>query len=212
MKAKDIETKRLIYDFGIDEIYKNAKKALYKGDRSQMDDFLASYGDDIARVCENLSQSRCRAVRTTRRKVGRAIRSGNAYFGTLTFKDEVLENTTEETRRTYVARELKAIGFKYVANIDYGGENGREHYHFILEPLPFMLATWKNGEREYVDMPDLQNWCEKYGFVSIEKIGDTEKDEKKVAKYTAKLSAHALKRSTMQGSKRPRLIYSRRQF
>jgi len=213
VKAKDIETKRLIFDLGIDKIYWQAKKRQYKGDSSEMDDFKACYGLDFVRVCENLANGRYRRVRTTRNRIWRAVRNGNAYFITLTFTDEVLARTTEKQRRLLVVRFLKTICYSYVANIDFGDKTEREHYHAIVEPLPFCFASWQNGKVWYENMPDLRAWIENYGIVSCEKVGDTEKDEKKVAKYTAKLSAHAIKLSTINGDGRvPRIIYSRRRF
>ena len=57
---------------------------------------------------------------------------GQLYFGTLTFSDKVLDKTTEKTRRRYVVRFLNDISISYVANIDFGKENEREHYHCIF--------------------------------------------------------------------------------
>lgn len=51
-------------------------------------------------------------------------------FGTLTFNDEDLK-INKLTRRRYVQRFLKENVIEYIANIDYGKVNNREHYHFI---------------------------------------------------------------------------------
>lgn len=210
MVSKDIETKRLIFDNDLDKDYTKARKALFNGDNSLMDDFWCCFGDDVTRVCRNVDKSRRDKAKRCRERVENSVTCGNAFFITLTFKDDILLNTTEKTRRTYVSRAFKAIGYRYVANIDYGDKTHREHYHGIIEPLPSCLASWKNGKREYKDVPDFREWCNRYGFVTIERIGDTEKDAKKVAKYTAKLSAHALKKSTRERRSAPRLIYSRK--
>lgn len=71
-------------------------------------------------------------------------------FGTLTFTDDVLKKTSKETRRRYVARFLNDNSIHYVANIDFGKKDDREHYHFIalcnskIEP-----GTWPYGFDKY---------------------------------------------------------------
>lgn len=206
--------KKAILDSELDGEYRKARRKAFKeGDCADLKAFKDRYGDDVARVADNLANSQYDRVRRVRKKIWRPIKDGTAYFVTLTFRDDVLDSTTEATRRRYVSRALKAVGVKYVANIDYGDKNNREHYHALIDPYPFCLASWTNGKRQYVDCPDFREWCNKYGFVTIERVGSSADDCKKVAKYTAKLSAHALKRST-QGDKvkAPRLIYSRKSY
>lgn len=208
-RINDIEAKRLVLDNGLDKVFKDARRASYKGDNSKLEEFNDCFGDRVEKACRNLEQSRIRKARTMRKRVRLSVTLGNAYFITLTFKDDIFIKTSKETRRRYVSRAFKAIGYKYVANIDYGGKNGREHYHGIIEPLPFCFNSWENGSRKYENVPDFEEWTKKYGFVTIEKIGSTDKDLKKVAKYTAKLSAHAFKETVLKGEKSDRVIYSK---
>lgn len=115
-------------------------------------------------------------------------------FGTLTFTNEVLDKTSPETRRKYVSRYLKSISSSYIANIDFGDKsknpqsNEREHYHCLIavESVP-------------------QSW--KYGFCKFDIVPKEEVDCKRVSKYIAKLSNHALK--VERTGKAKRLIYSR---
>lgn len=107
-------------------------------------------------------------------------------FLTLTFTDEVFEKTSEETRRTYVARFLKATGCKYVANYDEGEDYGREHYHAILQSGFIEPSTWL------------------YGNLDVERVRRA-KDSIKLARYIAELTNHAIKATTRQC----RVIYSR---
>ena len=100
------------------------------------------------------------------------------YFGTLTFTDEVLENTSQPTRRVYVRRFLKDISNEYLANIDFGDINHREHYHCI-----FSCDNLEN----------FKLW--NYGFVNVKKVRYTESDIKRVSKYTIKLVNHCVKGS-----------------
>ena len=133
-------------------------------------------------------------------------------FLTLTFSDKTLQNTTPKTRRQFVVRYLKSQSDFYIANLDFGYENGREHYHAVI-----------------LGKVDLKPW-EQYGFIFAEKVGNrseltrstipnrykelSEKEarlkmrqdtEKKLARYVAKLSNHAIKETT----RRSCLIYSK---
>lgn len=114
----------------------------------------------------------------------------SVMFVTLTFRDDVLESTTEETRRRYVARVLSDISPVYVANKDYGGRFGREHYHALIVSKEASEALEKA-------------WI--YGFSKFEEIRANHQDVIKVGKYVSKLKNHAVKAST----KNEKLIYSR---
>lgn len=114
---------------------------------------------------------------------------GECVFLTLTFNDKTLASTTAATRRRYIARYLKKFSCNWVANIDYGGKNGREHYHALLlgEPL------------------DYKDWHQ-YGAIKGEKVRLSDNDSPtKLAKYISKLTNHAIK-ETAQGN---RMLYSR---
>ena len=100
-------------------------------------------------------------------------------FGTLTFNDSTLDRTSKVTRRRYVARYLKKYCIKYIANIDYGDKNEREHYHFIA-----MIEK---------DIPK-NSW--KYGIENLQHINTTIKDIKKIRSYLLKLNNHSYKNST----------------
>lgn len=132
-------------------------------------------------------------------------------FLTLTFSDKVLQNTTPETRRRYVTRYLKSQSAYYIANIDFGSLNGREHYHAVI-----------------LGKVSLSDW--EYGIINAESVGNrsslTRKNipiryknlpeeiarqkmrvdtERKLSKYVSKLTNHAIKETT----KRNAIIYSR---
>lgn len=116
------------------------------------------------------------------------ITSGSCIFLTLTFRNDVLESTSQETRKRYIKRALKTMSDKYIANIDYGKKNEREHYHAIV------LA----------DRVDHTLW--KYGNIDFERVRIEQEDSPvKIAKYITKLTNHAIKETVKQN----RLIYSR---
>lgn len=142
-----------------------------------------SYGDCALRIME----SKRRTTKRIKDKVRAFVLSGNALFVTLTFNEKTLNNTTAEQRRRLVQRYLKSNCKKYVANIDFGKERGREHYHAVCS-CDLSFPDWH-----------------KYGAIMIEKVDKTEDDNIRVAKYINKLTNHALKMYAVT----PRLIYSR---
>lgn len=109
------------------------------------------------------------------------FKSFKLVFGTLTFKSKVLEKTCERTRARYVTSFLSSQAFHYVANIDYGKKNGREHYHFLA-----MIE--KNM--------DMTKW--NYGSNKIEIVPMIKKDIKATKNYLLKLNNHSYKNSTRQ--------------
>ncbi len=120
------------------------------------------------------------------------LQTGNCLFLTLTFTDEVLHKTNEQTRRKYVIWFLGQFKTKYIANIDFGKKNGREHYHAVIQ----------------LDEIDHKLWL--YGAINFERVRYNPNDStadapKRLAKYTSKLTNHAIKET----AKRQAMIYSR---
>lgn len=121
-------------------------------------------------------------------KIKAMITSGSCIFLTLTFTNKVLDTTSQDTRKQYIKRALKTMSDIYIANIDYGKKNEREHYHAIV------LA----------DRVDHTIW--KYGNIDFERVRVEQEDSPvKIAKYITKLTNHAIKETVKQN----RLIYSR---
>lgn len=114
------------------------------------------------------------------------LSKGTCIFVTLTFRDSVLESTSADTRRQYVRKFLKCCSSYYVANIDFGDLNDREHYHGIVVCENVDMAGWK------------------YGYSYCERIKTTS-NRLRLAKYISKLANHAVKETC----KRNHLIYSR---
>lgn len=136
-----------------------------------------------ARRINHASRARVKRLKT---RISSMLESGSCLFLTLTFTDEVLRKTTEDTRRQAVRRYLKSFGVPYVSNIDYGKKNGREHYHAVIQA-------------ESVDYSKYT-----YGAINGERIHSAE-DYVKLSKYVAKLTNHAIK----QTNKRQVIIYSK---
>lgn len=102
-------------------------------------------------------------------------------FGTLTFNNESLNKTSEKTRKVYVTRFLNEETKHYIANIDYGKKNNREHYHFIA-------LIEKNI--------DLEKWT--LGALKVQVIPLLKKDIKATKNYLLKLNNHSYKDTTRQ--------------
>ena len=150
---------------------------------------------------ERINYAFYKRVKRLKEKITQMLNNGKCLFLTLTFTDKVLESTSPETRRRYVAYYLKQFGVPYIANIDFGtadayiDDNGnerqgtkREHYHAVIQTDKITLDDWH-----------------KYGAIKLEKIRTTKNDNIRLAKYVSKLTNHAIKETT----KRSCLIYSR---
>lgn len=99
------------------------------------------------------------------------------YFVTLTFTDDVMKSTTERTRHRYVTQFLKQEVRCYYANIDYGKQNEREHYHAVVS-----------------DKVDFSKWT--HGSINAKEIRNSKTDRLKISSYMRKLTNHAHKIGT----------------
>jgi len=142
--------------------------------------------NEVEKIC-NASIQRVKRLRS---RIETMLLNGNCLFLTLTFNDNTLNSTTTETRRKYVRRYLKEFNCPYVANIDFGSKNHREHYHAVINCNEIDLALWRS-----------------YGNINVQKVRNNsiELSKKRLSKYISKLSNHAIKETT----KRSCLIYSR---
>ena len=163
--------KKECYNSGkMDTYYDLVKK---DSDVKQLESILLSYRKKSIRIRKNLTSW---------------LEKGSVIFGTLTFTDDVLQKTSAQTRKRYVERYLKSADVAYIANIDYGSKNDREHYHFII-------ATGNKNK--------LDDW--QYGFFNLKLVGESESDSTKVSKYVSKLTNHAIKNT----NKRCVIMYSK---
>lgn len=129
-------------------------------------------------------------------------------FVTLTFSDEALKRTSEETRRRQVGYALKDCCNDYIGNIDFGKKNGREHYHALVT-AEFNPKLWKYGNVQFEYVKSLGIWShikQKNGLSDAEALEyNLNANARALAKYTAKLGNHGIKDTT----RRKRAIYSR---
>lgn len=182
--------KALIIETGLDkQVAKACRQSFAKHDRSDLSALEELHGESLVRLAKCVNNARYKRKQRVTERIGGCVTFGHCLFVTLTFTDETFSKTSEKTRRKYVSRYLKSQSAIYVANIDYGHKNQREHYHALV------LA----------DAIDLKPWHD-YGAIQVERVKNSPDDLTKVAKYTAKLSNHAMKHNDGVA---PRLIYSR---
>lgn len=122
-------------------------------------------------------------------RIEQMLWDGDCYFLTLTFSDDTFNRTSDKWRRMSVTYTLKEISDDYVANIDYGEKNGREHYHAVIRSDA---------------VPNLTIWS-KFGFYHVQHVRSDD-DFIKLGKYVGKLTNHAIKNTT----KGNRIIYSKK--
>lgn len=148
--------------------------------------------------CHKINHASYNRTNRLRRRINEYLSLGNCLFLTLTFNEETMNNTNSETRKKYVKNYLKSQSNYYVANIDFGKQNGREHYHAVIV-IP-----------DHKDKIDYSPWNKKCGHIDGERVRydpNNEDDSScvKLAKYVSKLTNHAIKNTT----KRSAIIYSK---
>lgn len=142
--------------------------------------------NEVEKIC-NASIQRTKRLK---KRVETMLLNGCCLFLTLTFNDSTLNYSTAEERRKYVSRYLKQFNCMYIANIDFGSKNHREHYHALINCDSIDLTCWR-----------------KYGNINVQRVRNNsiELNKSRLSKYICKLSNHAIKETT----KRSCLIYSR---
>lgn len=132
--------------------------------------------------------------------------NNNAIFLTLTFSDYYLSRTSKETRKRYIKQYLNEQTAIYIANIDYGEEGEREHYHAIIKATNTTKKSLQIKYRRVIDKIDLNAY--KYGRTDAQYINHKYpfKNEKQIDKIVNDLIKHAFKEST----KNEGLIISRK--
>ena len=148
---------------------------------------------DVYKECERINNAFYKKRLRLRNTISNMLSKGQCLFLTFTFTDKSLNNLSAKTRNRYVRNFLASYNTQYVANIDFGGKNNREHYHAIILADHVDLKKWHKLGRIHVL------------FVKYDKDKQNDNTAEILAKYVAKLTNHAIKETT----KRNCLIYSR---
>lgn len=162
--------------------------------QNELKQFYPLEWNECSRISHNDFKRKIRLKKRISEIIKEIEKEKNIYFVTLTFSDSTLDSTSAITRRRYVSRFLKEICSKYVANIDFGGQNDREHYHAVVST---------NSPVNYAKM--VKKWGNMIKFEKIRLSNDHRTTEERLAKYISKLTNHAIKETT----KRSVIIYSR---
>lgn len=169
-----------MYNHQLDEIFDSISLNIF--DRNTIDSWLLSLIEKfgVSAVLEAIRINNARYHRISRlRDRVESIISYKSYFLTLTFNNNCLNHTQPDTRREYVTRFLKSLSTNYVANIDFGKKNHREHYHALVQCNEVNRDGWT-----------------KHGFICVEEVILTDSSVDRLSKYVAKLSNHAIKETT----------------
>ena len=142
----------------------------------------------IWQECEKINHATYKRNKRLKDTIESMLCDYECFFLTLTFTDDTMQRNSAESRRKYVRRFLSEVSEQYVANIDFGEKNGREHYHAVC------------GADSLIDH---KAWI--YGNIDFKHVR-TPNDYVALGKYIGKLTNHAIKNTT-RGT---RIIYSRK--
>ncbi len=198
----DYEFKAKVLKSGLCKLQKKVSKAIFKYNQynnigSDLTDlsyssavkihnFQNHTNKEMWKEAEKINNATYHRVKRLKKRIEIMLAFNKCQFLTFTFTDKIFASTSELTRRRYVTRYLDSLNCEdYVANIDFGEENGREHYHAVVAKDFFDYTTWSYGNLD----GELCN-----------------KNAKALGKYVAKLTNHAIKETT----KRSSLIYCRK--
>ena len=149
---------------------------------------LTNDNDYLIKETKKINQANYKRVKNLKYRINKML-DRPCLFLTLTFSDKTLQDyPKKESLHRFVKRYLEKVGYqlKYVANVDYGTQNGRIHYHAVIQADSVEPSFWH-----------------KYGAIKIEQI--TNRNHIALSKYLSKLTNHAIKETAQCN----RIIYSR---
>jgi len=201
LEATRQEISSCLKDNGIAKIVKKRQENIfqdYDEDTGQIDFYnkytLKEANNDCLGLEFRLYRANMRRRENIKRRIEEMLETNNCYFLTLTFNDRFLSrDITTETRRRYISRFLKEQCKCYVANIDFGSEKHREHYHAVVVPKSVKIDFGK-----YRNKFDASN-------INCVKVWNNAKSKDTYTMYINKLTNHSLKDNGFY----KRLIYSR---
>ena len=174
-------------------------------DLTYLERFKAIYGVDLIKCIETSNYNRYQRLKRFRKYVFWCLNTdGYCLFVTLTFDDEMLSKSFAY-RKKQVQIFLKSCSPYYLANVDFGSKNEREHYHALLyfpyekEYQSFLSRCVLKSKGIYISK-EWKYWNE---FILCKSGKD---DVTRLSKYVTKLSNHAFKDSTKSSTYRT--IYS----
>lgn len=192
------ELKQQVLELEIDKVQRKLSKQIYLSiediDKVKMlyDEWyekMLFYGSELWIEAKRVNGARYSRNTRLWKRIYKMLCKGQCIFLTMTFTDYDLSHSTFEDRRRWVRRYLKSQSDYYIANLDFGEKNGREHYHAVI------LA----------DQVDYNAWNQKHGNINGKKIHAGVDDAKRLSKYVSKLTNHAIKNTAASN----RVIYGK---
>lgn len=144
---------------------------------------LACFDEETRTKAIKLINARKQKAKRVRKRIEK-IMKGDCLFLTFTFTPETLSTTSFEYRKRYIKDWLSKLNCLYVANLDYGKKNGREHYHAVVAISSVVFSSYSLGSLKGLKI--------KSGSSSIA-----------LSRYIVKLTSHCLKNTART------IIYSR---
>lgn len=207
------------YRFAENKVLYNAGNDTYYDKYLEAKDKLCDFTPEEIKACRQLFDCNRQRASRLKKKIVNWSKRGFVYFVTFTFNDDAFFRSSSLTRRDAVCRYLSDRDVVYAANLDFGGEFEREHYHAIIcsekeIPGKYVFHKSKKGKVNcYLESDFLQRWIDIYGYATLQ--GPIFRDDcfdnknaSKVSKYVSKCANHALKET----AKSPRLLYSRKKY
>lgn len=152
-----------------------------------------AYGvtEEEAKECERIRK----AKKNQRERVENHVKflfestTCDLFFVTLTFSDDTIKKTKTSTRKQKVRRTLTLCD-DYIANVDYGEKNEREHYHAIIA-LKRDSYEREEDDKGHLSLSVFSKYD--YGFINVTEVKRDGKDAERLAKYITKLTLHSVK-------------------
>lgn len=185
-------TRESVVESGLCQLVKSISWEIYNNQlETNVTEILLNTGYELEEInlaikVNNAWFSKCKRIRQRLRTMEDKAKEHDAkmLFVTFTFNDETLSKNTEESLKVYTRRFLKKHCLDYLANVDFGKQNKRIHFHAV--------AVCK-------DVLPYQEWFQEcnYGVMKAEYIRfENDNEEKRMSKYINKLSLHAIKTTT----------------
>lgn len=175
----------------------------FKSDISYSDavDYIDNMIDefpDVYTILKNISSADYQRLKRLSLCIKKMFRKANknnlkVRFLTFTISPEALEKYKLSYFRKSVCDYLSKNYEEYIANIDYGKENERVHFHALVL------------ENHKVDKEIFLKFTNKFGYVKNKPVKTDLEDRRRLSKYILKLTNHAVKNTTKQN----RVIYCR---
>lgn len=203
------ELKKSLVSSGVYKQYCDVRFALYQAEKDVTDRSLYPFlSDDEFKACCQLLDAKTKQRKRITQWLDYWLKVDDVVllFGTQTFNDKALSRSFT-ARQKDIQRMLTQYE-DYCSNVDYGTENEREHYHFLVAVSKDLLQSveWKTNKRGRKYASSIPK-SEKYlslGHQNWQLIDfDDDAIEEKLAGYIAKLVNHSIKvKQTKLGYKR----------